>query len=412
MFTLKEVLFANVITNHLRRLTFVALGVLCCASRAADTGGSNVVAADASFAAFQKEAAAKMPEDTPNALGALRWREAYKAKINALGWQFLADFPADPRRWDAAVMLLNLSPTVVKSVDEEALKKLDNHTVSAAATVIDAEATAKVKERLAALDAQCAAATDMSPAARRNYRFGKWWRTLMEFYQPGKTDRNPTVLGPMTEELITAYPVDREIVRVFTTYAALFRDSNEQAYKAVLEQHVGSASLGVAATAKEGLAFLAAKEQPLDWKFTAADGREVDFAKLRGKVVLIDFWATWCAPCVAELPHLLELYKKYHDQGLEVVGITLEFAKVTPNDAPEQATAKLAKARQTLLDFAAKKELPWPHYFDGNPPENPYTKQFGIQGIPQVYLVNQDGKVVSKNPREKLEAEIRRLLKL
>jgi thiol-disulfide isomerase/thioredoxin len=301
---------------------------------------------------------------------------------------------------------------VVKSVDEEALKKLDNHTVSAAATVIDAEATAKVKERLAALDAQCAAATDMSPAARRNYRFGKWWRTLMEIYQPGKTDRNPTVLGPMTEELITAYPVDREIVRVFTTYAALFRDSNEQAYKAVLEQHVGSASLGVAATAKEGLAFLAAKEQPLDWKFTAADGREVDFAKLRGKVVLIDFWATWCAPCVAELPHLLELYKKYHDQGLEVVGITLEFAKVTPNDAPEQATAKLAKARQTLLDFAAKKELPWPHYFDGNPPENPYTKQFGIQGIPQVYLVNQDGKVVSKNPREKLEAEIRRLLKL
>jgi hypothetical protein len=90
----------------------------------------------------------------------------------------------------------------------------------------------------------------------------------------------------------------------------------------------------------------------------------------------------------------------------------LEFAKVTPNDAPEQATAKLAKARQTLLDFAAKKELPWPHYFDGNPPENPYTKQFGIQGIPQVYLVNQDGKVVSKNPREKLEAEIGRLLKL
>jgi thiol-disulfide isomerase/thioredoxin len=324
----------------------------------------------------------------------------------------MTDFSTDPRRWDVAVMLLNLPPAVVKSVDEEALKKLDNHTTSAAATVIDAEATAKVKGKLAALDVQCAAATDMSPAVRRNYRFGKWWRTLMESYEAGKTDRNPTVLGPMTEELIAAYPADKEIVRIFTTYASLFRNSDKPAYKALLEQHVGSASLGVAAAAKEGLAFLAAEERRLDWKFTAADGREVDFTKLRGKVVLIDFWATWCAPCVAALPHLLELYKKYHDQGLEVVGITLEIAKVTPNDTPEQAAAKLAKARQTMLDFAAKKGLPWPHYFDGDPGQNPYTKQFGIQSIPQVYLVNQDGMVISKNPGEKLEAEIRRLLKL
>jgi hypothetical protein len=115
---------------------------------------------------------------------------------------------------------------------------------------------------------------------------------------------------------------------------------------------------------------------------------------------------------VAALPHVLELYNKYHDQGLEVVGVTLEVAQVKPNDTPEQAAAKLAKARQTMLDFAAKQGLPWPHYFDGNPGGNPYTKQFGIQSIPQVYLVNQDGKVVTKNPGANLEVEIRRLLKL
>ena len=142
---------------------------------------------------------------------------------------------------------------------------------------------------------------------------------------------------------------------------------------------------------------LLAFEQPLDLKFTALDGRKVDTARWRGKVVVVYFWATWCVPCIKAIPKLKTLYARYHDQGLEIVNISVD----------------RAEARPALEKLVAQLEIPWPQFFDGKSHATEYAVRYGVQPIPHVLLAGPDGKIVAVNPTpEKLEAEIKRLLKL
>ncbi|MEY2877783.1 MAG: hypothetical protein RLZZ15_163, partial [Verrucomicrobiota bacterium] len=153
------------------------------------------------------------------------------------------------------------------------------------------------------------------------------------------------------------------------------------------------------------------KTKPLELAFTAVDGRAVDLAKLRGKVVLVDLWATWCGPCIAELPNIKQVYAAYREHGFEIVGIALENGRLLPADTPEQHAEKMAKAAKVLNDFTAKNEMPWPQYFDGKYWQNDLAQRFAITAIPAMFLLDREGRVVSTNARgEALEREVRRLL--
>ena len=100
-------------------------------------------------------------------------------------------------------------------------------------------------------------------------------------------------------------------------------------------------------------------------------------------------------------------------QGFEVIGISLENAKLAPSDTPEQVAAKLDVAKKVLTDFTAANAMPWPQQFDGKFWKNEFSTRYGIEGIPAMFLIDQAGKIVTTNARgPKLEAEVKRLLKL
>ena len=109
--------------------------------------------------------------------------------------------------------------------------------------------------------------------------------------------------------------------------------------------------------------------------------------------MLVDFWATWCGPCVAELPNVLAAYTEYHDKGFEVIGISLD------------------QDKGALEGFVKKREMAWPQMFDGKGWESDLVKKYGIRGIPATFLIGKDGKVAATDLRgEVLSVKVKELL--
>jgi len=132
--------------------------------------------------------------------------------------------------------------------------------------------------------------------------------------------------------------------------------------------------------------------QPFELAYKALDGREVDVQKMKGKVVLIDFWATWCGPCVQELPNVKKTYSKYHDKGCEIVGISLD------------------KSQTALENFVQTNDMPWPQYFDGLGWGNKISTQYNVTAIPAMFLVDKKGNLSDIDAREDLDAKVQKLL--
>ncbi len=111
--------------------------------------------------------------------------------------------------------------------------------------------------------------------------------------------------------------------------------------------------------------------------FTAktTDGKEVNFpGDYKGKVVLLDFWAIWCGPCIREIPNVVASYEKYHDKGFEILGISLD----------------RADAEEKLASFTKQHKMPWPQVYDGKFWQARVGQLYGIQSIPAMLLIDGD----------------------
>ncbi len=190
------------------------------------------------------------------------------------------------------------------------------------------------------------------------------------------------------------FPQRPEIWGLMLFAAERWLEANEGARASALAAEVAAAD--VDEELKTGAAELQRRAgrlgKPLALKYTAIDGREVDLQKMPNKVVLVDFWATWCRPCMAELPNVKAAYEKLHPKGFEIVGISFD------------------KEKAALERVVKQEQMAWPQYFETGTGEHQFGETFDISSIPTMWLVDKKGVLRDLNGRENLAAKVEKLL--
>lgn len=112
-----------------------------------------------------------------------------------------------------------------------------------------------------------------------------------------------------------------------------------------------------------------------DFKVKGTDGKELSLRNLRGKVVLLDFWASWCGPCRVEMPAVKRVWQKYGGDKFVIVGINMD------------------RTKEAFESYVKSEGLTWPQYYDGQVWNNKITQLYGVKGIPYTVLIDKDGAI-------------------
>ena len=260
------------------------------------------------------------------------------------------------------------------------------------------EAMVIFKQHLTAMDEKSAAFLKAYPNDPRR------WRLVVSDAETnsvrgmiGMTPKSEAEVKKQLGDVLAAPDADKETKSAASFGQVMMSASDEAEFTKLAKAHLAAypAFAGnpqIQEQIKKLTADAEFKSKPLALKFTATNGTEVDLSKMAGKVVLVDFWATWCGPCMAEVPNVVKSYQKLHDKGFEIVGISFD-----------QDKAKLESVTKA-------KGMTWVQYFDGKGWQNEFGQKFGINSIPRMWLVNKKGMVVDTEARENLEAKVEKLL--
>lgn len=142
----------------------------------------------------------------------------------------------------------------------------------------------------------------------------------------------------------------------------------------------------------EGMRKTAVGVMAPDFTMNDPEGKPIQLSSLRGKVVMIDFWAAWCGPCRRENPNVVKLYQQYHDKGFEILGVSLDNKK------------------EDWVEAIRQDQLSWLHVSDLQHWQSNAARLYAVNSIPQTFLLDKDGKIIAKGLRsEELAAKLNEL---
>ncbi len=288
----------------------------------------------------------------------------FVADLRATAELFAKKYPNDPRRWEARLTADRLSQRVANAKPVAEVEKLYRETAAAA----DAPAEIKARARLG----------------------------LIQMHREALKDETAKVKVQAVEAEIISFAADfpkhQALPALETSRATLWEKRDPARAMTILNDLTKRENPEVAREAAAQLRFKNILREPLPLAFTAVDGTEFDLASLRGKVVLVHFWASTSGACAAEMPSIVAVCEKYRERGFEIVGISLDTNK------------------DRMLAFAQEKKMTWPLYFDGKGMRNAISSSYAVRTLPTMWLVNKKGFVAFTDARGELEDLVNKLL--
>jgi thiol-disulfide isomerase/thioredoxin len=278
--------------------------------------------------------------------------------------EFENRYPSDPRHWDVKLMRVQV---------ESARARVENRQPNA--------------DALLEVVNEIVAAPDASATTKRAARYFSVM-AHMQALKSSDSSTNSAALAAVRADIAEFRkdnPDDPQVAVMQFDLAHVLKLRDPAASESMLRELLGSRNIQVAAAAQQELDSVKTlhelSKKPLELKFLAIDGAQVDLAKLRGKVVLLDFWATWCGPCRMEMPNVVAAYNQLHKDGFEIVGVSLD------------------QSKEQLLNYTKQTGMLWPEYFDGKGWANEISARYGINAIPASWLVDKKGFVRTTETR-------------
>jgi thiol-disulfide isomerase/thioredoxin len=276
--------------------------------------------------------------------------------------------------------LAKVEPAAKEQAEEE---KLDFTTI----LVLFGDADAK-----SALEKQASGGDDKAAAAQGALLIARWWHVGTDPAAQGKLLDEVEQLAkskPQSDALATALV---KMSKVGASNEALA----ERARDIIINDLTGEAAKQIADEIKAERKLRQMVGKPIEIAGRTVDGKPFTSKDWKGKVILVDFWATWCAPCVKALPRIKRVYKDYHDKGLEIVGVSWD------------------DNHSKLKEFLANDpEMVWPQLYSEETvklDKHPLAKELGVVMIPAMFLIDRQGVLRSYTADEDFEDAIPKML--